>query len=260
MLHAGALYKFNQSSGSADTAFQATIGGDFAGVSADAYYSKVNSAITASSLSAAQVAGLPALGYSPSNSLAGTISDNTTYALMASYKLEAIKFSAGYEHIRYANPTTPLNAGYTNIGGYVLAFVTNTAYVNAKTQQVYWAGARYSFNPHLDLTAAYYNVNQDAYGTGTQAGCSTAAHSSCSGSLEAVSLDADYRFNVHFDAYLGAMYSEVHNGLASSYLYTNNSTRPLAFDTNFEVVRSAHGPAMARTLVAYTCSTQHEAA
>ena len=36
---------------------------------------------------------------------------------------------------------------------------------------------------------------------------STNAHSVCSGSLEAFSLDADYRFNVHFDAYIGAMYS-----------------------------------------------------
>ena len=82
-MHVGALYKFNGSNGSANTAFQANIGGGFAGASVDAYYSKVNSAITASSLTAAQVAGLPALGYSESNSLAATISDNTAYALMA---------------------------------------------------------------------------------------------------------------------------------------------------------------------------------
>ena len=40
--------------------------------------------------------------------------------------------------------------------------------------------------------------------------------------LQAASLDADYRFNVHFDVYLGAMYSKVSDGLASGYLYTNN--------------------------------------
>ena len=67
----------------ANTAFQADIGGEYAGASLDAYYSKVNSAITATSLTAAQVAALPALGYSLSNSLAATISDNTAYALMA---------------------------------------------------------------------------------------------------------------------------------------------------------------------------------
>jgi len=65
-------------------------------------------------------------------------------------------------------------------------------------------------------------VHQNAYGTATAAGCSTAAHSTCSGNLEAVSLAADYRFNVHFDAYLGAMYSQVQDGLASGYLNTSN--------------------------------------
>ena len=46
-LHLAALYKFNGSNGSANTAVQANIGGSFAGASLDAYYSKVNSSITA---------------------------------------------------------------------------------------------------------------------------------------------------------------------------------------------------------------------
>jgi predicted porin len=220
-LHLAALYKFNGSSGSGNTAVQANIGGSFAGASVDAYYSKDNSSITASSLSAAQVATLPA-GYSIGDSLAATISDNTAYAFMALYKFELFKVFGGYEHIKYENPNTPLSVGFSNIGGYVLAFVNNTAYNNPKTVQVYWAGVRYAVIPKLELAAAYYGVHQDAYGTGTQAGCSTSAHSTCSGSLEAFSFDADYRFNVHFDAYLGAMYSGVHDGMASGYIYTNN--------------------------------------
>jgi predicted porin len=222
LIHIGALYKFNGSSGSSNTVFQADMGGDFAGASFDAYYSKENSAITATSLTAAQVAQLPALGYSISNSLAATISDNTAYALMALYKLEPFKFFAGYEHIKYANPRTPLSAGFDDIGDYVLAFVTNNAYNKSKTVQVYWTGVRYTVIPRLDLTAAYYAYRQNAYGTGTQAGCATAAHSTCSGSFEAFSFDADYRFNKHFDAYLGAMYSGVHDGVASGYLSTTN--------------------------------------
>jgi len=222
LIHIGALYKFNGSSGSSNTVFQADVGGDFAGASLDAYYSKENSAITATSLTAAQVAQLPALGYSISNSLAATISDNTAYALMALYKLEPFKFFAGYEHIKYANPRTPLSAGFDDIGDYVLAFVTNNAYNKSKTVEVYWTGVRYTVIPRLDLTAAYYGYRQNAYGTGTQAGCATAAHSTCSGSFEAFSFDADYRFNKHFDAYLGAMYSGVHDGVASGYLSTTN--------------------------------------
>jgi predicted porin len=222
LVHLAALYKFNGFYGAANTAVQADIGGEYAGASVDAYYSKVNSAVTATSLTAAQVAALPGLGYSASNSLAGTISDNTTYSLMALYKFDPFKFFAGYMHIKYANPSTPLGAGFNDIGDYVLAFVTNNAYNNSKTVQVYWSGVRYTLIPHLDLTVAYYGYQQDAYGTGAQADCSTSAHSTCSGSLEAFSFDADYRFNPHFDAYLGAMYSGVHDGAASGYFYTTN--------------------------------------
>src|ERR1700688_911995 len=221
-VHLGALYKLNGSNGSGNTAFQADIGGNFAGASVDAYYSKVNSAITTTSLTAAQVAQLPALGYSVSNSLAATISDNTAYALMALYKIEPLIFFAGYEHIKYSNPTSPLRAGFNDIGDYVLAFVSNTAYSKSKNLQVYWTGARFTVIPHLDLTVAYYGYHQDAYGTGNQAGCTTSKYSVCSGGLEAFSFDADYRFNVHFDAYLGAMYSGVHDGAASGYIYTTN--------------------------------------
>ena len=222
LLHLGALYKFNGSTGSANTAFQANLGVQSAHASVDAYYSKVNSAITATSLTAAQVAKLPALGYPVSNSLAATISDNTAYALMASYKFERLKFFAGYEYIKYQNPKTPLQAGFINIGGYVLAFVSNAAYDNSKMVQVYWTGLRYAVIPKLELTAAYYGVHQNAYGSGTQVGCSSDAHSTCSGGLEAFSVDADYRFNVHFDAYVGAMYSGVHDSMASGYLSTTN--------------------------------------
>jgi predicted porin len=220
--HFAALYKFNGSNGAANTAVQADIGGTYAGFSVDAYYSKVNSAITASSLSAAQVAQLPALGYASSNVLAATISDNTTYSVMALYDAEALKYFGGYMHIKYANPSNPLSAGFSDIGGYVLAFVSNNAFNNSKTVQVYWTGVRYTVIPGLDLTAAYYGYHQNAYGAGTQAGCSTSAHSTCSGSFEAFSFDADYRFNKHFDAYLGAMYSGVHDGVASGYLYSTN--------------------------------------
>ena len=220
--HLAALYKFSGANGAANTATQANIGVEYAGASVDAYFSKFNGAITATTLTAAQVAALPALGYSSSNSLAATISDNTTYSLMALYKLDLVKFFAGYMHIKYSNPSDPLTAGFINIGGYVLAFVTNNAYNAAKTNNVYWTGVRYTVSPNLELTAAYYGYNQNAYGTGTQAACSTAAHSTCSGRLDAFSIDADYRFNKRFDAYLGVMYSGVHDGAASGYIFSTN--------------------------------------
>ena len=219
--HLAGLYKFNGSNGAGRTAVQANVGGSLAGASLDAFYSKVNSSITGSALNAAQVAALPA-GYELSSSLSGTVSDNTAFALMGSYQLNPLKLFAGYENVRYTNPKHPLSAGFTNIGGYVLAFVNNAAYNNPKVLQIYWTGLRYKVTPALDLTAAYYGVHQAAYGSGAQAGCDTSAHSVCSGNLEALSFDADYRFNTHFDVYAGAMYSAVHDGLANGYLNTSN--------------------------------------
>jgi predicted porin len=220
--HLAALYKFNGSHGAANSAVQVNIGGEYAGLSLDAFYSKLNSAITASALTQAQAADLPKLGDSLSNSLAATVSDDTTYSLMASYQFEPLKLFAGYMHIKYANPKDPLSAGFDDIGDYVLAFVNNSAYDTEKTNDVYWGGVRYALLPNLELTGAYYGYRQNAYGTGKQAGCSSSAHSTCSGNLEAFSFDADYRLNIHFDVYLGAMYSGVHDGVASGYLYSTN--------------------------------------
>jgi predicted porin len=220
-LHAGALYKLNGSGGSARTAVQANLGAGFDAASVDAYYSSVKSSISMSPLSAPQVVALPP-GLDVTNSLAATVSDNTAYALMGSYKPGPLKLFGGYEYIKYENPSTPLNPGFVNIGGYVLAVVTNTAYTNPKINHVYWTGIRYAVIPKLELTGAWYYVQQNAYGTKTQAGCTTNAHSVCSGSLEAFSFDADYRFNVHFDVYAGAMYSGVHDGFAAGYLATTN--------------------------------------
>jgi len=87
-VHFGALYKFNGSNGSAKHGLQADIGGEYAGCIGDAYYSKVNSAITATSLTAAQVREAPALGYSVSNLSRRPSRTIRRYALMPLYKIE----------------------------------------------------------------------------------------------------------------------------------------------------------------------------
>jgi hypothetical protein len=91
IVHVGALYKFNGSNGGANTAFQAVIGAQYAGASIDAFYSKFNDAISASALTETQVNELPKLGYSVTNSVAATISDNTAFAVMALYKIDPVK-------------------------------------------------------------------------------------------------------------------------------------------------------------------------
>jgi predicted porin len=229
MVRVGALYKFSGSPGAvgvSNPAYQFGLGGDFAGASIDAYYSKCFSAISNAPLSAAQVAALPALGYSISNSLSATISDNTAFAFMALYKLDALKFFASYEHIQFANPKSPISAGFNDIGGYTLAFVNNTAFPHDRLLNVYWAGVRYTVIPQLDLIGAYYSVHQNSFGTGANAGCSTNVASTCSGTLNAFSLAADYSITKRFDAYFGAMYSAVHDGFANGYIYQTNNINP----------------------------------
>jgi predicted porin len=192
----------------------------------DAYYSKVKSAVSSAPLTAAQVALLPGLGYSVDKSLAGTISDNTTFSVMALYNWGVATLFASYEHMKYADPANPLPAGFNDIGGYTLAFVSNTAYVDPKILNVYWGGLRYTVVAGLDLTAAFYGVHQNAYGTGAIAGCSTNAHAQCSGWLQAYSFDADYRLTKRFDVYAGLMYSSVHGGFANGYTLQTNNMNP----------------------------------
>ena len=229
--HAGVQYKFSGARGAANTAVQADIGVEYLGASIDGYYSNVIDGISASTLSAAQVADLPALGYSVTNSLASTISDNTTLALMALYNIPAPsgapKVFAAYEHIEYSNPSTPVAAGFETIGGYQLAFVNNAAFPRDKVLDVYWAGGKYTLVSKLDLTIAYYGIRQNAYGVGANAGCNSAAKSgTCSGNENVYSFSADYRFTKRFDIYAGGMYSKVQGGLANGFIYNTNNFNP----------------------------------
>jgi len=225
-IHAGAEYKFNGSDGAAATAYELQLGGEYAGLSVDGYYLFVKDAVSVSSLSAGQVGDLAGLGYSLTNSLSGTISDNTTYAIVAMYDFGAPKIYGGYEHIRYADPGTPLTAGYVDEGGYILAFVNDqvgaaSTYVNPKILQVYWAGIKYAFTPSLEATVAYYGYSQNSYAHGDDTGCTTNISSGCSGTENAASVMLDYRFAKRFDFYIGTMYSDVNNGLSNGFLKTS---------------------------------------
>lgn len=222
LVHLGVNYKFNQATGGANSVVEADLGGEYAGASIDAYYVRAKDAVTVGPLSAAQVGLLPGLGFSPSNSLVGTVSDNTSFAVMGLYNLGAPTIFAGYEHIRYANPSSPLPAGFDDIGGYKLAFVNNTAFPNDKVLQVFWAGLKYTVVPDVDLTAAYYGYKQNSYGAGPSAGCSGTQSFTCSGMLDAYSFDAEYRVTKRFDTYAGVMYTGVHNGLANGYLHSTD--------------------------------------
>jgi predicted porin len=222
----GAMYKFSNAANSGNSAYEFSLGGDYAGFSGDAYYVKVKSAIALSSLNAGQVTSLPTLGFSPSNSLLGTISDNTTLGLLAMYSFAPFKFYAGYENIKFKNPSIPLQPGF-DVAAYKLAVVNNNAYAEEKILQVYWAGVKYSVDANLDVTLAYYGYHQSNFATtAATAGCTTNVSSACRGELRDFSLDAVYKLSKRFDAFAGFMYSGVADGLANGYIYSKNNINP----------------------------------
>ena len=222
VLHVGTMYKFNGAWGSASTAWEHNLGFNYAGFSLDGYYAKIRDAVSVASLSPAQVADLPGLGYSSSNALATTISDNTAFDFMASYTWDVLKFYAGYEHISYANPQTPLAAGF-DIAAYKIAFVNNNAYPMDKVLQVYWAGIKFAVTPQIDITGAWYGYKQNAYGiTPATENCSSNAAATCSGTTDDYSADVVWKMTKRFSSYAGMMYTGVHDGQANGYIFHTN--------------------------------------
>ncbi|MDR2012567.1 MAG: porin [Rhodanobacter sp.] len=231
----GALWQFGKNDGSPGDAGQLMAGADFGSFSIDGVYAFKNTSISAGSLSAAQIAaGLPP------DSLSATVSDNKSWTLAASYKIDdQWKIFGGYERITYSNPSNFLTAPFSGLGGYQFSVVNNNAYPFNKVLQVSWIGARFQLNKDWNLSAGYYHYDQNDYhsvvqsGVAVRAPCSDASAASCSGALDAVSFVADYRFTPRFDTYAGVMYSKVSDGLANGYLYNSNTSLMMGFRFQF---------------------------
>jgi len=211
--HAGALYQPGKTDSSPGKAWQGNVGFEYAGFSVDGIYGRKDDAIAAASLSAAQAAS------APHDSLAATISDNTSYTLAGSYKAGPWKVCLGYEHIKYENPSNPLEAGFSGLGGYLVSFTNNAAFPKPKVLQASWGGVKYLITPDFDVTAAVYHYDQNSYGLKH---CSDTSAATCSGNYNAYSAMADYRLSKRFDVYGGVMYSKVAGGQASGYLHDSN--------------------------------------
>ncbi|MGA8146881.1 MAG: porin [Gallionellaceae bacterium] len=206
---AGKQIEFLGADGVSGSAGELAVGSDFGNFSADLIVSHKNDAISAAALAV------------PGNSLSATVSDNTSFALMGKYKAGAATWYAGYEHIRFANPSSPLSPGVSDVGGYTLSAVNNVAYTQNKILDWYWAGLKYAVTPKLNLTGTYYGYSQNSYSGN---GCANATLTTCSGTFDAESFVATYGLTKHWSVYGGAMWSQAHNGVASGYLYTSTVT------------------------------------
>jgi predicted porin len=214
-------------------AFQGSVGFDYMGVSFDVLGSKINDAISAAPLSAAQVVALATTPVPTGlGAVAATVSDNTAFMLVAKYTIGPVKLYAGYEHINFANPNNPLAPGAFIEGGYTVFAPNNTNFTTDKIFQVFWVGGKYSARPDLDLALAYYHQSQNSFvignGTNPTGTCSSAVSAGCRGTLDAVSFVADYRFAKHFDAYAGIMWSQAQNGLISGFLLATPGVNKLS--------------------------------
>jgi predicted porin len=225
--HAAIIHEFGSDGYVPENSNEVSVGADVAGLSVDAIYGKIHGAVSAASLTAAQV---PTVA---TGTLAATISDNTGYGGLAKYDLQQwlpIKLYAGWERIKFNNPDHAIPAGSQDIGGYILSITNNAAFNIQKILQISWAGVRYNPLPQLDLSAAYYQYNQKSFNAN---GCSNISASSCAGELHDASMVADYHWTKRFDTYAGVNYSIVQNGLANGYLFTSDWTPMVGVRFNF---------------------------
>ena len=205
-------------------AFQGDIGFDYMGLSMDFLGGKIYDAVSVAPLGVNGAApGAVVTNVAIGNGqVAGTVSDNTVFQVGARYAIGPWKLFGGYEWIQFANPNNPLVSGAFDSGGFILATVNNAAFPSDKILQTAWFGVRYSITPNLDITGAYYHEWQNTFATSTAtlAGCAALGSSSsqCSGTLDAVSLVADWRFARHMDVYAGLMWSQATGGIANGFI------------------------------------------
>ncbi|WP_374544758.1 porin [Rhodoblastus sp.] len=237
---------------------QVGAGFTYAGFDFDAALGYFHQAVSFGPLSAAQAFGgvstfVPTYGPTINSvganagTLAGTISDNTGWALAGKYTYQNWKFFAGWAHVIYHNPENSVGIGAQgDQGGYILSSVNNAAFPHAKLLDTFWTGTKYAYNDKTDIVGSFYVEAQNGYGTaanlstcslpaylpygsfgakinGTVYGAQSAPRSgACSGNLYGASAYVDYHFTKRFDIYGGLMYSAVTGGIQSGYFSASN--------------------------------------
>jgi predicted porin len=263
-VHFGALYKFTDGSGGCysaaagwtaatctplaphNDAYGFDFGGEFGGFSGDVVYQHVNQAISivnpllgpqsltqpyqsaTNSINTNPITGANLIN--PANTVYGIVTDNDAIMVAGKYAWNQFKFYGGYEYIRQNNPANPLGIGATAQGGYVLSGVEDNNLDSPKAVQVMWTGVKYTFDEKTEFTLSYYHMIQNDFRVPSECDAIAGFRSSCAGTLDEVSLYADYHFTKRFDVYAGIAYSQVTGGLAIAiphgpgvpYFYNNN--------------------------------------
>ena len=150
------------------------------------------------------------------NTVYGIVTDNNAVMAAAKYASDSIKVFAGYEYIWQNNPANPLGVGASDQGGYIMSGVEDNNLDSEKLVQIWWTGAKYTYNRKTDFTLAWYQQRQNDFRRPPT--CSTDPsignmRASCAGTLNEGSLYWDHHFTKRFDTFAGVAYSYVSGGL-----------------------------------------------
>ena len=182
-----------------------------------------------------------------------TLSNNTGFLLTAKYKTNALTVYGGYAWLKQANPSDDFLNGFQTIGGWNVPatipatipgaaklFPTQwTNFTNFNVPRIapyFWVGAKYAITPQLDVTGAFYYLQQSDFNPTACVGTLTSFvqpdgnkfsvgrinNSRCAGTEDAISVLIDYRPVKRVDLYAGMMISNVYGGLANGFQAAQN--------------------------------------
>ena len=183
-----------------------------------------------------------------------TLSNNTGFMFTAKYKVQALTVYGGYAWLKQTNPSDSYLNGFETIGGWNVpativstnpaikklfptAWTNFTNFTTPRIAPYFWVGAKYAITPQLDVTGAYYYLQQSDFNGPTPCtGTSTTfvepngnkfsrgqiSSGKCAGTEDAISALIDYRPVKRVDLYAGFMISNVYGGLANGFQVTQN--------------------------------------
>ena len=148
------------------------------------------------------------------NTVYGIVTDNRAIMGAAKYSTERFKYFVGYEFIRQNNPDHPLGVGATDQGGYLMSGVEDNNLDSTKMVQIWWTGAKYTYEKKTDFTLSFYEQVQNDFRIPSTCSASAGFRSSCAGTLNEASFYGNHHFTKRFDGFTGLAYSFVTGGLA----------------------------------------------
>jgi predicted porin len=187
--------------------------------------------------------------------LKATLSNNTGFLFTAKYQWQKLTVYGGYAWLKQEDPSDNFPNGFRTIGGWNVPgtipaispavaklfptqWVTTNNFVIPRIAPYWWVGAKYAVTPQLDVTGAFYYLDQTNFNTtacvgtlfttvapnGNKIAVGRINSGNCAGSEDFYSVLIDYRPVKRVDLYAGLFVANVYGGLASGFPATQNIT------------------------------------